>query len=318
MSILDLFSKREKRRERQCQEDVFQYDQLPLEFRRQVIFIWKDALGVWQDMGYMMPALSGSYPSNRWWYELHHAVAREKGVFDLAEEGRNPFEKCVFYVQAAETKDALDLIEASFLIIDLRVRRLEPYEREGYNLVHPDTAIKELNARFREHGIGYEYAGGEIVRIDSKYLHAEAVKPALQLLHGAGRGFSGPLEEFLKAHEHHRKGEQKEAIINAAKAFESTLKAICTARGWAFDQNKDTAKDLIKIVFDQALIPTYLQNEFNGLRTVLESAVPTVRNRTAGHGQGATPTDVPDWLASYVLHMTAANIVLLIQAHKAK
>lgn len=174
-----------------------------------------------------------------------------------------------------------------------------------------------MNGRFREHCIGYEFAGGEIIRVDSKYLHAETVKPALHLLQEAGKGFSGPLDEFLKAHEHYRRGNQKDAILNAGKAFESTLKTICAARGWPFDSTKDTAKKLLETVFSNGLIPSYLQSHFSALQSVLESGVPTVRNKTSGHGQGATPTTVPNHIVAYVLHTTAANIVLLMEAHQA-
>jgi hypothetical protein len=138
----------------------------------------------------------------------------------------------------------------------------------------------------------------------------------LHLLRDGGKGFTGPLDEFISAHDHHRKGEQKEAIADALKAFESTLKAICMARRWPFDPHKDTAKQLIEIVFNHGLIPPYLQQQFTALRSVLESGVPTVRNKTAGHGQGATPTTVPDYMAAYALHLAASNIVLLVEAHK--
>ena len=49
-----------------------------------------------------------------------------------------------------------------------------------------------------------------------------------------------------------------------------------------------------------------------------ESGAPTVRNKEAGHGQGSEPVNVPEYLAAYVLHLTASNIVLLVEAYKAK
>lgn len=317
MAIWDLFSKREARRVRQGIEDVFQYNDLPKAFRIQVIHIWADALGVWREPERFMPPLLSHSRPNQWWNEIYRVLAREKGVFQLVQHGENPFDICQRYLQIAETNDALDAIEVSFQFIDRAMRRLEDFDRRHLGLVHPDKAIAELNGRFREHCIGYEFAGGEIIRVDSKYLHAETVKPALQLLQGAGSGFSGPLEEFLKAHEYHRKDNQKEAILSAGKAFESTLKAICTAKGWPFDPAKDTASKLLDTVFSNGLIPSYLQSHFTNLRSLLETGVPTVRNKTSGHGQGATPTTVPDYLVAYVLHATATNIVLLMEAHQA-
>ena len=36
----------------------------------------------------------------------------------------------------------------------------------------------------------------------------------------------------------------------------------------------------------------------------------------SGHGQGATPTTVPDHLVAYMLHTTASAIVFLAEAEK--
>jgi hypothetical protein len=315
MGIWDLFSKREAWKTKRRKEDVYQYDDLPEAFRVQVIHIWRDALGGWYRPGSYESPLN--YRPNAWWTEVFKVMTREKGVFALSQRGNNPAEQCEHYMLEAETKDALDLIEVTFRFIDVCVRDLDQHERKRWELASPDRAIEELNGRFRENGIGYEFAGGEIIRVDCKYLHAEAVRPAIELLHGAGKGFAGPLQEFLQAHEYHRKGEDKDAIAWALKAFESTMKAICTARKWPFDANKDTAVKLLETVFNNDLVPTYLQNQFSALRTVLESGVPTVRNKTSGHGQGAAPTSVPAHFTRFVLHLTASNILFLIDCHRA-
>jgi Domain of unknown function (DUF7014) len=125
-----------------------------------------------------------------------------------------------------------------------------------------------------------------------------------------------PAEEFVKAFEHHRHGRDKEAVSEALKAFESTMKAICTLRNWTFDSTA-TAKRLIQTAIDHGLIPSELECHFSGLRTAMESGLPTVRNRTSGHGQGAVPVSLPPYVAAYALHLAAANIVLLVEAHKA-
>ena len=40
---------------------------------------------------------------------------------------------------------------------------------------------------------------------------------------------------------------------------------------------------------------------------MLESSIPTGRNKLSGHGQGTTPVSVPDYLVAYMLHMTAST-----------
>ena len=316
MAIVDLFSKREKKKKKQGQEDVFQYEDLPEAFRVQVIHLWHDALGDWRDLDHYFGPPISHFP-NELWLMLYKIYTREKGVFRLVVQNLDACAQFRQFFMNASTEDALDVIELVFRSVDRSVRSMPQYERQQWRLADPDSVIEELNGRFREHGIGYEFAGGDIIRVDSKYIHAEAVRPALELLHGAGKGFAGPLQEFMQAHEYYRKGEDKDAITWALKAFESTLKAICTARGWAFDTHRDTAIKLLEIVFSNSFIPAFLQGQFTALRSVLESGVPTVRNKTSGHGQGAAPTTVPDHLTRFVLHLTASNIVFLIESHRA-
>jgi len=214
-----------------------------------------------------------------------------------------------FFLQQTDVEIQIDIIELLFRKIDLFVRASPGYF--ALNSINPDEAIDELNSRFKEHGLGYEYAAGQIIRIDSKLLHQEVIKPVLLFLQNAK--FKGANEEFLSAHSHFREGKHKECLNDCLKAFESTLKIICGKRKWPF-KTTDTAKRLLEIVFEKELIPSFLQSHFIGLRTTLESGIPTVRNKLGGHGQGAESVEVPDYIAGYALHLTAANILLLAKA----
>jgi hypothetical protein len=175
------------------------------------------------------------------------------------------------------------------------------------------AAAEELNGRFRENGCGFQFEAGRIVRTDSQLLHAEAVRPALALL--SGPGFQGAEGEFLAAHEHHRHGRNEAAIIEACKAFESTMKSICDARKWKYDADKATARTLIKIILDNGLVPSYSDEQLHALERCL-LGVATLRNKEAGHGAGAQPRDVPEHYVAYALHMAASNIVFLVKSHQ--
>lgn len=207
----------------------------------------------------------------------------------------------------------LDAIEVSFQTINSMIREHGYiYGMSGH--AKADEAISDLNIRFKENGVGYQFIDNQIIRVDSQLLHAEAVKPALTLLNT--KGYQGPQEEFLKAYEHYKKGNNKEALNDCLKAFESTMKAICDKRGWAYDP-KGGAKDLIAVMFANGLIPTFWQTQLSSLRSLLESSIPTGRNKLSGHGQGSTPTEVPDEITAYMLHMTASTVVFLTTAEKA-
>ncbi|MGE7915816.1 DUF7014 domain-containing protein [Lysinibacillus xylanilyticus] len=60
-------------------------------------------------------------------------------------------------------------------------------------------------------------------------------------------------------------GDYKDAIVNAGKAFESTMKTICSKNGYSYDARKDTANTLIRHLFDDGLIPSYMQTHFHRL-----------------------------------------------------
>jgi hypothetical protein len=310
MSIFDNFSKRQKRL-RGDVSDVYTYDTVPNPLRVQIVYILRDTLG---DEG----AYSSSYLEVERAYKfIVETLCREYGVFSL----RPPksyvrdylVELAEFLLNEQDHEKTFDAIELSFRVIDKVTRS------HGYLLRHnaselADNAIQELNARLQEHGVGYQFIDGEIIRVDSELLHAEVVKPALALLRA--HEYAGAQAEFLTAHEHYRHGRNKEALAESLKSLESVMKAICAKRRWTHDPNA-TSNALIKVIFDSGLIPPFLAQHFSGLRATLESGVPTTRNRLAGHGQGVQVVEVPAYLVSYVLHQTASTIVLLAEAEKA-
>jgi hypothetical protein len=90
------------------------------------------------------------------------------------------------------------------------------------------AAIEEINGRFNEHSVGYQFENGQIIRVDSKLTQAEIIKPALVLL--TAPEFSKANEDFMTAHRHYRANEFKDCVTAANRAFESMLKAIATRR----------------------------------------------------------------------------------------
>jgi hypothetical protein len=199
-----------------------------------------------------------------------------------------------------------------FTEIDTRVRQ----NRGLYagSRTSPDAAIEGLNARFKEHGVGFQFSQGQILRIDSEFTHQEITVPALNLLQQPHLRLAN--QEFLAAHEHYRHGRYPACLNECLKAFESAMKAICHKRNWLYNQN-DTAKPLIRICVDNGLFPVFMESHLTGLRTSLESGVPTARNKTSGHGQGVVPIIVSEQFAGYVLHLTAANIRFLAASEAA-
>ncbi|MGO8928968.1 MAG: STM4504/CBY_0614 family protein [Limisphaerales bacterium] len=310
MSVVKLYSKQQKALTSQP-PDVYRHDGLPKPLRVQIVHIWNDAIG------------TDNHPlsiAERLFEDVRRTLCKEYGVSKLTT-ARQPshlypasFRKQVedFFLTCKDVARCLDVIQLIFNVINNFVRRYRS-EFSG-SRTSPDAAIEELNERFKEHRIGFQFCEGQILRIDSEFTHQEITMPALNLLQQPHLHLAN--QEFLAAHEHHRHGRYKECLNECLKAFESTMKAICHKRKWPYSQN-DTAKPLIEICISHNLLPVFMQSHLTGLRTTLESGVPTARNKTSGHGQGVTPITVSEEFASYVLHLTAANIRFLAASEQA-
>jgi len=309
MAVVELFSARQKRSRGEA-PDIYSYDSLPHPLRVQIVHIWRDGFGTVNEEGYGVtcPVLDG-------FREIHQILCKKYGMFTLSDRTRDDDAFTVvvnFFLRCDDIERALDVIELTFGYLKLMTHGT----RFCYtSKTAPDEAIQELNDRFRQHGVGYSFEPSlhKIVRIDSQFTHAEVVKPALSIL--AEKRFRAANEEFAKAHQHYREGRYQECIADCLKAFESTMKVICATHKWRFDSG-DTAKALIKTCFDHELIPGYLEAQLASLRTLLESGVPTVRNKTSGHGQGESYRTIPRHLAAYALHLTASNILFLSECQR--
>lgn len=299
MAIFELFSKRQKKLRGEV-PDVYQYENIDQSFRVQVIHIIRDTIGV-----------QGDYP-NKVYEEIHKILCKEYGVFTLKEYAQSNFSAVFdYFLEEIDHAKCLDIIELVFSVIDGHVRE------DAWKFLiaqTPDDAISELNLRFKESGIGYQFESGELIRVDSQYVHSEVVKPVLHLL-GKNKEYAGANDEFLSAHEHYRHKRYKECLNDCLKSFESLMKAIHEKHVWSYNQ-ADTAKKLIGSCLANKLVPEYLQNQFSSVRILLESGIPTVRNKEGGHGQGAEITVVPEHLASYTLHLTATNLLFLVNCEE--
>jgi hypothetical protein len=246
---------------------------------------------------------------------IHDILCREYGMFYLSDEARHgDFQTAVFnfFLKSENIEKALDVIEISFRLVK-NVASDREYQLYADVKIEPEEAISELNERFHEHGIGYQFESGDVIRIDSKYVHAETIKPTLDVL--SDKIYAGANAEFLKAHEHYRHKRYAECLNECLKSFESTMKIICDKRKWKYSKN-DTAKILLVACFQNGLIPEFFQAQFSSLRASLESGVPAVRNRLSGHGQGIEKKEVPQYIARYLLNLTATSILLLVSAEK--
>lgn len=272
MAVFDLYSKRQKRsRGEVC--DVYAYDSFPSTFRVQLSFMIQELLGDMDDY-------ARNYQPRDAYTDIVKVLRKEYGQQSLSKIYQSDAfsELHNFLLQEPDVERCLDAIELCYVLGDSMARscayinRADPDKRV-------DECLAELNERFKEAGLGYELIDGRIVRIDSQLLHSEIVKPAIGFLNA--EEFEGPRDEFLGAYEHYRHGFYEEALVDALKAFESTMKVILTANGKPYGAG-DTASKLILACRDAELMPAYNEAQLQALVNVLTSGIPTLRNKNGG------------------------------------
>lgn len=294
--------------------DVYSYDEMSGPLRVQIVHIATEVLGSREEFASSYSHAGRNVQQS--YGIIVDILRKEFGVFQLppASGRREDKQKELFdFILAEQDIDkVLSAVELICRLLENAVAKHD-YRYDNNSESSAKDAISEINARMKAAGLGYEY-DGELIRIDAELVHAKAVKPALELLRD--KRYAGAEQEFRAAYEHYRKGRNKEAVTEAAKAFESTMKVILAKRGWSHNATDPTNK-LLAALYEHKLIPDYWQNAMAGLRTLLESAIPTPRNKSSAHGQGVDLTKVPNHIAGYVLHMTASTIVFLVSAEQA-
>jgi len=311
MSDYELPSRRIKRDAGELPE-TFIYDEVPMPLRQQVIEI----------MERMTKPISPGHMTmkqviSRIYSGVNETLKYEYGLPELSKRFRDSPGRAIFefLLHEADWQQTLDVIELFFRGLEGYPIDHMPSWRNPAAQVDQITAaraaseaITELNKRFLIHGIGYQYESGFLMRIDSTLAHQEIVRPTLNLLNH--HWLKNANDEYLLAERHFRDGEYGDCLSECLKAFETTMKLICDKRKWQYDTEKHAAAKLVGICISHNLVPKYLEGYLAG-------GVTTIRNREDGHGQGMTKRDVPEHLAAFQLHTTAANILLLVEAEKA-
>jgi hypothetical protein len=305
MAVYETYADRLRKAARAGQPDVYTYDALPPFLRTQLSMIFKACFG----------AAIGAEASH--WQAIASTCEREIETFHAWTGGATgtPRARCLNYLQSGwDLNDLLSFIEICCHGLMARAKYSMGYDEQELGITQgAEDGLEEVNARFQNAGVGYKFEAGEIVRVDSQYIHAELVKPALELL--ADAEFAQANGEFRAAHEHYRSGHLRDCNTAAIRCMETVLKTICEGRSWDYDP-KAPIEPLITVVRSNGLFPDYLGGYFNNLIGAMKAGAPKVRDRDGGHGAGPGDAPVPEHIAGFALHSAAAGIVMLVQAYR--
>lgn len=310
--VFQTYAERKRLEARGAEPDVYSYDHAPEMLRHQICLAIAEGFGPYYEprrIDFHTP------PNGNAWWEMVDRVCR-KELFSYLAYTRtgNLAERFVAYVRGVQNIDEfLSALEIACLPLSKMRDHAHAVEARGAEMSGAE-AVEEINARFVQHAVGYQFENGHIIRIDSTVAHKEVVKPALRLL--TATAYAKANDDFMTAHRHYRAGENKDAVVAANRAYESMLKAICDAEGWAYGKG-DSAAELITKVNNQGLFTHDFDRSFTSYVAMLKAGLPAVRNDAGGHGAGIAAAEVTPQIARFAINLTASNLLFLGECHAA-
>jgi AbiJ N-terminal domain 4 len=300
--IFETFAYRKRHQSRNGEPEVYTYDQAPDQLRHQICMALSDGIGPFRERA--MDVVN----ANRYWRDMDKICRKEVHSYLRCTDEHNLEEKFLHFLQTVDDMDDfLSGVEIGCVVLSLvDDKKSSPYPRGAEQT--GAKSIQEINQRFKQHAVGYQFENGQIIRVDSKFTHAEIIKPALSLL--AAPIFVKANEDFMTAHRHYGASEFKDCVTAAHRAFESMLKAICDTEGWDYDKG-DRASELVTRVTDQGLFTHDFDRSFTAFVAMLKAGLPAIRNDAGGHGEGIAAAAVTAQIARFALNLTASNILFL-------
>lgn len=173
---------------------------------------------------------------------------------------------------------------------------------------NPKKAIeceKELNDIFCIHNSPWRVVNGQVILVDSEYLHREVHAKTIRLLEECE--IQGALEEYQGAIDDLISGETKDAVVNAHKSVESVMKAVLET-----DEDYTYGK-LLEMLIKSDIIPKYYDEFLIHFEKLALGAVKERNLPARGHGQGKKPTKVLPSLAEFALNLAGAINIFIIK-----
>ncbi len=221
------------------------------------------------------------------------------------------------------TENILDLLDILIAQYIKKIDSINPCNRFEEDDIEEITLeknvfVNNLNETIEHNNLGYCVINNVIATKESDFLHQEVVSKPLTLL--VNEEFNGAAEEFTKAIDNYTKKDYENCVLEACKAFESTIKSILDNRQIEYETTGPNAKlnkymDKLKA---EGLFDSYLDSFSNNLIAILNSSVNTVRNRLAGHGDGSEPKEVERSYASFALNLSGSCIMFLLDKYYEK
>lgn len=164
----------------------------------------------------------------------------------------------------------------------------------------------KINQIFDLHGCSWRITDGEFFKLDADFMGERLAASGHDAL--AANRFVGAAQEYAKARQELASGDVKDGIFYAGKSFESVMKVITGKEHASADQ-------LIKAMQSDGYFNDLPESMRVGFSDQVMKTLPFLRNKLAGHGQGAAIIDVPVVYGELAVQLAAAFHNFLISKH---
>lgn len=188
--------------------------------------------------------------------------------------------------------------EFVFDVVELVGNWMSPEERE--------TTRQKVNQIFVQHSCPWRLTDGEFFKLDQDFIGVQLSLSAHDAL--TTNGFTGASQEYAKARQYAGSGDIREAINFAGHSFESVMKVLTGL-------DHVNADRLIKELAAKGYFDDLPQAVRAGFADQVLKALPFLRNKLGGHGQGAVVIDIPSVYGELAIQLAATFHNFLIAKH---
>lgn len=207
------------------------------------------------------------------------------------DEGSYSSDKIHILMTKHESFRALDVIERVYEFLGTQ-------DGQAYR--------KKINEILESHRCPWRLQDGQFFKLDSDFIGAELAVGAHEAL--VSNNFEGAAEEYAKARQELSTGNVKDAIADACKSVESVLKVLTGEKHINSDK-------LLQKFMEMGFLNDLPEEVRGGVVRQVLTAVPFLRNKLGGHGQGAFVINVPVVYGELAVQLAAAVHNFLIAKH---
>jgi hypothetical protein len=314
MPIFEIYARRKRLQNRGDEPEVYTYDRAPDHLRHQICMELSEGIGRYHI--FTGNEFASTPPNaNDMWEEIDRICRKELQSYLGYTKERNLAARFLEYVaKVDDIDDFLSAVEIGCIALSATDDEYDHQTVERGAKQKATVSIDDINGRFEQHAVGYQFENRHVIRVDSKLTHAEIIKPALRLL--TAPIFAKANDDFMTAHRHYRTSEFKDCVTASHRAFESMLKAICDVEKWEYAKG-DGSSELVTKVNTKGLFTHDFDRSFTAYIAMLKTGLPAVRNDAGGHGEGLAAAAVTAQIARFALNLTASYMLFLGESYDA-